>query len=138
MALFFKHKETEFGVGDKIRVIQKIEEGGKSRLASFEGMVLGFKGQGEMATIKVRRIGELGIGIERIFPLASPTIEKIEVIKKGVYGVRHAKLYYTRSQSPTEVEEIYSRSARKNVSRSNRNKPSKNAPKKNKKSKKRK
>ncbi len=123
MALIFKHKETEFGVGDKIRVIQKIEEGGKSRLSSFEGMVLGLKGQGDMATIKVRRIGELGIGIERIFPLASPTIEKIEIIKKGVFGVRHAKLYYTRTQSPSEVEEIYSRSARKNI-------PLKNAPKK--------
>jgi large subunit ribosomal protein L19 len=129
MALFFKHKETEFGVGDKIRVAQKIEEGGKSRLVSFEGMVLGIKGQGEMATMRVRKIGEMGIGIERIFPLASPTIEKIEVIKKGVYGVRHAKLYYTREQSPNEVEKIYSRNARKNV-------PLKNTPKKTKKRKK--
>lgn len=126
MALFFKHKETSFGVGDKVRIIQKIEEGGKSRLAAFEGMVIGIKGQGDTATIKVRRIGELGIGIERIFPLASPTIEKIEIIKKGVYGVHRAKLYYTRTQSPTQVEEIFSRSARKNVI-------SKNAPKKRKK-----
>jgi large subunit ribosomal protein L19 len=115
MALFFKHKDIEFGVGDKIRVVQKIEESGKARLASFEGMVLGIKGQGDTATMKVRKIGEMGVGIERIFPLASPTIEKIEVIKKGVYGVRHAKLYYTREKSPTEVEKIYSRSARKNT-----------------------
>src|SRR4030043_876003 len=123
MSLIATHNNLSFSVGDKIKVIQKIKEGEKKRLQAFEGLLIGIRGSSENTSIIVRRIGELGIGIERIFPLASPTIEKIEIIKKGVYGVQHAKLYYTRTQSPTQVEEIYSRSARKNI-------VSKNAPKK--------
>lgn len=114
MALLAKHKETEFGVGDKVRVIQKIEESGKSRTSTFEGMVLGIKGKDENLSFLVRRIGEAGVGIERIFPIVSPTIEKIELVKKGLFGIRHAKLYYTREKSPREVDEIYSRAFRKN------------------------
>lgn len=113
MALKTTFSETEFGVGDKVRVTQKIEEGGKERSAVFEGMVISVHGQGEGKSVTVRRIGEQNIGIERIFALASPTLEKIEVVKKGTAGVRHAKLYYTRSESPREIEKIFSRTARK-------------------------
>jgi large subunit ribosomal protein L19 len=108
MALTIKLKEIEFGVGDKVRVVQKISEAdGKSRESFFEGMVIAIRGRGMGKSFIVRRIGEAGIGIERIFPLNLPTIEKVIVVKRGVEGVKRAKLYYTRSKSPTEVEMIF-------------------------------
>ena len=113
MALFAKHKEILFGVGDKIRVTQNFEEGGKSRSTSFEGIAISIK-KGENPSFIVRRIGEQRIGIERIFPLNLPTIEKIQVIKKGTPGVRHGKLYFIRSKSPKEIDKIYSRASKKN------------------------
>lgn len=113
MPLFASHKEVKFGVGDKVRVVQKILEGEKNRQAIFEGIVIAIKG-GENPSFAVRRIGEQNIGIERIFPLNLPSIEKIQVLKQGTTGVAHAKLYYTRSKSPREIEKIYSRASRKN------------------------
>ncbi|MBL7036558.1 50S ribosomal protein L19 [Candidatus Microgenomates bacterium] len=122
MALTIKHKQTlssgeqkdvEFGVGDRIRVYQKIKEGDKTRVAFFEGMVLGIKGIGERKNFLVRRIGEARIGIERIFPISSPTITEVKVIKKGTKGARRAKLYYTREKSPREIEAIYTRNKRR-------------------------
>lgn len=114
MALKVFHKETEFGVGDAVRVWQKIQEGDKFRLQAFEGMVLGIKGRDIGATFTVRRIGTQRIGIERIFPVNAPTIEKIEVVRKGTEGVRQAKLYYTRTKSKRQIEDIYSRATSKN------------------------
>lgn len=118
MALRIKHNEVEFGVGDRIKVYQRIKEGEKTRVAFFEGMVLGIKGEGDRKTFTVRRVGEAGIGIERIFPISLPTIEKIEVIKKGTRGVKQAKLYYTREKSTKEIDKIYSRSNRRELSKS--------------------
>jgi large subunit ribosomal protein L19 len=113
MALIAVHKDITFGVGDRIKVFQKLKEGDKARLQAFEGMVIGIKGREENKSFTVRRIGAQQIGIERIFPLVSPSIEKIEVVKKGTEGVRHAKLYYTRDKSHREVEKIYSRTSNK-------------------------
>jgi large subunit ribosomal protein L19 len=120
MALKITLKDIEFGVGDRVRVVQKIKEGdlpaggqGKSREAIFEGMVIGIKGRDPGKTFMVRRIGEAGIGIERIFPVNLPTIDKITVVKRGIEGVKRAKLYYTREKAPTEVEMIYKRSLAK-------------------------
>jgi large subunit ribosomal protein L19 len=80
--------------GDTVRVYQKITEKGKERVQVFEGLVLAKKhGKGITSTITVRKVVS-GIGVEKILPLHSPTIEKIEVIKKG--KVRRAKLYYLR------------------------------------------
>jgi len=80
--------------GDTILVSQKIREGDKERIQDFEGLVIARKHGKEIgATITVRRVIG-GIGVERIFPLHSPTIEKIEIIKRG--RVRRAKLYYLR------------------------------------------
>lgn len=118
MALRIKHNEVEFGVGDRIKVFQRIKEGEKTRVAFFEGMVLGIKGELDRKTFTVRRVGEAGIGIERIFPISLPTIEKIEVIKKGTRGVKQAKLYYTREKSTKEIDKIYSRSNRRELSKS--------------------
>lgn len=115
MSLRIKHKDQEFGVGDKIKVFQKIKEGEKTRIGFFEGMVLGIKGRENRKMFTVRRIGEAGIGIERIFPISLPTIEKIEVVKKGTMGVNRAKLYYTRKKSTKEIEKIYSRAKRREI-----------------------
>jgi large subunit ribosomal protein L19 len=113
MAIKAVHKGTKFGVGDRVRVIQKVVEQDKERKQAFEGMVIGIKGRGEGKTFTVRRIGVQQIGIEKIFPLNTPTIEKIEVLRRGVRGVRRAKLFYTRDQSKKEIEKIYSRAARR-------------------------
>jgi large subunit ribosomal protein L19 len=111
MALKITFKDVEFGVGDRVRVVQKINEGGKSREAIFEGMVIGIKGREPGKTFLVRRIGEAGIGIERIFPLNLPTIDKVTVVKRGIEGVKRAKLYYTREKAPTEVEMIFKKAS---------------------------
>jgi len=80
--------------GDTIKVYQKIKEGDREKVQVFEGQVLDRKhGQGITSTVTVRKV-VLGIGVERIFPLHLPTIEKIEISKKG--RARRAKLYYLR------------------------------------------
>lgn len=109
MALKISIKETEFGVGDKIRVVQKIKEEDKSREASFEGMVIAIRGREPGKTFVIRKIAEGGVGVERIFPVNLPSIDRIVVVKKGTAGVKRAKLYYTRTKSPTEIEEIFKR-----------------------------
>lgn len=108
-----QHKEAEFGVGDKVKVLQRIKEGDKARTSTFEGVVIALKGAGQNKTFTVRRIGEQRVGIERIFPLFSPFIESVKVLKHGTSGVRKAKLYYLRGKSPREINEIYSKSANK-------------------------
>lgn len=80
--------------GDTVRVYQKIQEKDKEKIQAFEGIVIARKHRKEAgATITVRKIIS-GIGVERIFPIHSPTIEKIEILKKG--KARRAKLYYLR------------------------------------------
>jgi large subunit ribosomal protein L19 len=114
MSLIVKHKEIAFGIGDRVRLTQKITEGEKSRSSIFEGIVIAIKGRGEGKMVTIRKMGIQNIGIERIYPLSSPTIEKIEIVKKGTAGARHAKLYYLREKSAKEIERIYSRTLRKN------------------------
>lgn len=111
--LTISHKDVEFGVGDKVRVTLKIKEGEKSRNSIFEGIVLAIKNRGENRSFTVRKIGEAGIGIERIFPLESPFLEEVKVMKKGTSGVARSKLYFIRTKSPKEIAEIYSRTQRR-------------------------
>lgn len=87
---------TTFNVGDTVRVMYKIIEGGKERIQPFEGIVIGKKGEMTSKTFTVRRIGAGGIGVERIFPVYSPNISEIQVVKQG--QVRRAKLYYLRGK----------------------------------------
>lgn len=87
---------TQFNPGDTVRVHYRIVEGDKSRVQPFEGIVISKKGVGVSKTFTVRRIGADNIGVERIFPLFSPNIEKIEVVSYG--KVRRAKLYYLRNR----------------------------------------
>ena len=113
MALYLTHKEITFGIGDKVKVIQKIKDGEKERTATFEGIVIKVRGEADNKMFTVRKAGAQSVGVERIFPLGSPFIEKVEVVKKGTPGVRRAKLYYIRTKSPKEIDEIYSRAAKR-------------------------
>ncbi len=101
MANQVKFQEKIFGVGDQVKVYQKIKEGEKTRTQIFEGIVIAIKGQGENKMFTVRKISAAGIGVERIWPLMTPWIEKIKVVKKG--NVRRAKLYYLRQQ-PAKIK----------------------------------
>ena len=90
-----KAEVPSFAVGDTVRVSVKVIEGTKERIQAFEGIVIAKKNGGIRETFTVRRIS-YGIGVERTFPVHSPKIDRIEVVKKG--KVRRAKLYYLRSR----------------------------------------
>ncbi|MBI5124165.1 MAG: 50S ribosomal protein L19 [Candidatus Omnitrophica bacterium] len=93
-----------FNVGDTVDVLVKIVEEGKTRAQAFEGIVIAKKGSGLRETFTVRKIS-YGEGVERVFPLHSPSIERIVVVKKG--DVKRAKLYYLKKKigKETKVEE---------------------------------
>ena len=95
-------KKLDFRAGDTVRVVSKIpEEKGKFRLQAFEGIVLARKhGREPGATFTVRKVAS-GVGVERIFPLYSPMIDKIELVKKA--RARRSKLYYIRTKAVRDV-----------------------------------
>lgn len=94
--------------GDTVRVSQKIQEKGKTRVQLFEGLVLGVRHGSELgATFTVRRVAS-GVGVERIFPLHSPAITKIEIVKRA--KVRRAKLGYIRERAAREARRQLRRS----------------------------
>jgi large subunit ribosomal protein L19 len=96
-----ERKELDFRAGDTVRVWQKIAEKGKFRLQAFEGLVLARKhGKEAGATFTVRRVAS-GVGVEKIFPLFSPILDKIEVLKRS--KVRRAKLYHIRDKAAKEI-----------------------------------
>ena len=82
-------------VGDTVKVSVKIREGDKERIQAFEGTVIAMKGSGVSATFTVRRVS-YGVGVERVFPVHSPNVAKVEVIRHG--RVRRSKLYYLRDR----------------------------------------
>ena len=91
-----KPELPEFAVGDTVKVFIKIVEGGKERIQAFEGVVIARKHSSVRETFTVRRVS-FGVDVEKTFPLHSPRIDHIEVLKKG--KVRRAKLYYLRDLS---------------------------------------
>ena len=88
-------KDKVLKIGDTVRVKNTIVEGDKTRIQTFEGMIIAFSGRGENQTFMVRKIGDRGVGVERIWPLNSRLIVDIEV-KKNALNVRRSKLYYIR------------------------------------------
>ena len=94
-------KEIDMRVGDTVRVWQKIQEKGKTRLQAYEGLMIARKhGKESGGTFTVRKTAS-GVGMEKIFPLYSPVIDKIEVVKRS--KVRRAKLYYIRTKASKEI-----------------------------------
>ncbi len=91
----FRKDDAKFGVGDSVKVHTKVVEGDKERIQIFSGVVTGKRGRGLNETFTVRRIS-YGEGVERIFPLHSPRVDKIEVEREG--AVRRAKLTYLRKR----------------------------------------
>jgi large subunit ribosomal protein L19 len=90
-----KNAYPEVEIGDFVKVYLKIKEGNRERVQIFEGTVIARKGGGLSESITVRRLS-YGVGVERILPVHSPKIEKIEIVRKGL--VRRAKLYYLRDR----------------------------------------
>lgn len=92
-------KQINFVPGDIIRVYEKIKEENKSRIQVFEGTVLALKGRGENQSFTVQKIvGD--VGVEKIFPIKSPNVEKVEVKAHSKKKIRRAKLYYLRLPKP--------------------------------------
>jgi len=96
-----KKEISDFKAGDTVKVYVRIKEDDKERIQVFEGIVLGVKGKGPGRSFTVRKIS-YGVGVERTFPLHSPIIEKIEVVKKG--KVKRAKLFYLRGRSSKQFK----------------------------------
>ena len=100
-----KSEITPFNVGDTIRVYAKVVEGSRERLQMFEGVVIKKQNGGIRETFTVRRIAS-GVGVERTWPLHSPRIDRIEVVRRGI--VRRAKLFYLRDKvgKAAKVKEV--------------------------------
>jgi large subunit ribosomal protein L19 len=90
-----RETRPDFNPGDTINVHVKIKEGNKERVQQFQGTVIQRRGEGTGETFTVRKVSN-GVGVERIFPIVSPSIDKIEVLKRG--KVRRAKLYYMKGR----------------------------------------
>jgi len=101
---YMKKDVPKFTVGDTVKVYMKIVEEDKERLQAFEGIVIGKRGRGINETFTVRRIS-YGEGVERVFPMHAPSIDKVEIVRHG--KVKRAKLYYLRKKvgKKTQVEE---------------------------------
>ena len=96
---------TPFNIGDTVRVMVKVKEGDKERVQAYEGVVIAKKGSGIRENFTVRRVS-FGIGVERTFPINSPRIDKVILVRRG--KVRRAKIYYIRGLSgkAAKVKEI--------------------------------
>ena len=90
-----KAQAPQFNVGDTVKVYGKIKEGNRERIQVFEGTVIKKQGGSNRATFTVRKLSN-GVGVEKTWPLHSPNVEKVEIVRKG--KVRRAKLYYLRDR----------------------------------------
>ncbi|MSR66537.1 MAG: 50S ribosomal protein L19, partial [Pedosphaera sp.] len=96
----FRKKALDFSVGDSVRVHTRVKEGDKERTQVFAGIIIGRRGHGLGETFTVRRVS-YGVGVERIFPIHSPMVEKVELERRG--KVRRAKLTYLRGRVGREA-----------------------------------
>ena len=94
-AAYLRDNVPDFGPGDTVKVHVRVIEGGRERVQLFEGVVIARSGAGARETFTVRKLS-FGVGVERIFPVHAPIIQKIEVTRRG--DVRRAKLYYLRDR----------------------------------------
>jgi len=104
-----KEKVANFKVGDTVKVFSKIVEGSKERIQGFEGIVIRRQGGSNRENFTVRKIVQ-GIGVERTFPVHSPRIDKIEILRSG--KVRRAKLYYLRDRSGSRAIHVEEENAK--------------------------
>jgi large subunit ribosomal protein L19 len=109
MANAFTFNEQVVNVGDTVRVHQRIQEAGKTRIQVFEGIVIGVQNAGVNKTFTVRRVGANGVGVEKIMPITMPGLEKIQVKAQG--DVRRAKLYYLRQRQGKAATRVKEKSA---------------------------
>jgi len=102
MANSFLYKETRYKVGDTVSIDYKLKEGDKERTQIFKGIIVKVKGDSEANRMfTVRKISKVGIGVEKVIPLSSPYIAKMELVKKSSY--QKAKLYFIRDLTEQEV-----------------------------------
>ncbi len=101
-AAYAKSDLPDFKVGDTLNVHVRVVEGDKERIQQYQGVVIGRRGEGMGATFTVRKVSD-GVGVERIFPLHSPRIAKIEKVKEG--STRRAKLYYLRGLASKQIRQ---------------------------------
>lgn len=102
--------KIEFSVGDTIKVQQTIKDGDKTRTQAYQGIVIAIRGEGQGKNFVVRKMAVGGIGVEKIFPINTPTVTGIEIVKKG--KVRRAKLYYLRNllgKKATKIKDVFVR-----------------------------
>jgi len=102
--------KIEFSVGDTIKVSQTIKDGDKTRVQAFQGIVIAIRGDGQGKNFIVRKMAVGGVGVEKIYPINTPTVTGIEIVKKG--KVRRAKLYYLRNllgKKATKIKDVYVR-----------------------------
>ena len=108
MAITVKIRNTQVGVGDTVKVHSLLVEGEKTRQHVFQGVLIKIRGRGENKSFTVRRIGLGNVGIERIWPVNSPWLKKVELVRKG--NPRRAKLYYLRGRKGREALKVKERS----------------------------
>ena len=101
-AAYAKSDIPDFKVGDTVNVHVRVVEGDKERIQQYQGVVIGRRGEGIGATFTVRKVSD-GVGVERIFPLHSPRIAKIERVKEG--STRRVKLYYLRGLAAKQIRQ---------------------------------
>ena len=102
MANSFLYKETKYKVGDTVSIDYKLKEGDKERIQIFKGIITKVKGDSEANRMfTVRKISKVGIGVEKVIPLSSPYISKMELVKKSSY--QKAKLYFIKNLTEQEV-----------------------------------
>ncbi len=101
------NRELNFKPGDRVSVNYIVREEGKKRIQPFEGIVIAIKGKGASKTFTVRKIASANIGVERIFPLHSPNVEEIKVVKEGKQ--HRSKLYYLRKRTGKQAMKVKER-----------------------------
>ncbi len=101
-AAHLKTTIPDFKPGDTLNVHLRVVEGDKERIQQFQGTVIGRRGEGIGATFRIRKVSD-GVGVERVFPIHSPRIAKIEKVKSG--NVRRAKLYYLRGMAAKQIRQ---------------------------------